>query len=70
MGIIIGAVVGSVVIVVVMGLMCVDLWKQQNRIVATLCLPWPNTSQWLSFLHEERMTTVYGSLVAFRHKDL
>ncbi|GMP54289.1 hypothetical protein CsSME_00019504 [Camellia sinensis var. sinensis] len=38
MGITIGAVVGSVAIVVIMGLMCVDLWKQQNRIVATLCL--------------------------------
>ncbi|CAL5391374.1 unnamed protein product [Camellia sinensis] len=68
MGIIIGAVVGSVAIVVVMGLMCVHLWKQQNMIVATLCLLWPNT--WLSFLHEERMRTVYCSLVAFRYKDL
>ncbi|KAL7219053.1 hypothetical protein ACSBR2_012180 [Camellia fascicularis] len=70
MGIIIGAVVSSVAIVVVMGLMCVDLWKQQNKIVATLCLLWPNTYQWLSFLHEERITTVYGSLVAFRYKYL
>ncbi|THG03728.1 hypothetical protein TEA_009097 [Camellia sinensis var. sinensis] len=68
MGIIIGAVVGSVAIVVVMGLMCVHPWKKQNKIVETLCLLWPNT--WLSFLHEERMTTVYGSLVAFRYKDL
>ncbi|THG13923.1 G-type lectin S-receptor-like serine/threonine-protein kinase At2g19130 [Camellia sinensis] len=70
MGIIIGAVVGSVAIVVILGLICVVLWKQQNRIRATPCLLWPNTSRWLSFLHEEMMTTVYGSLVAFRYKDL
>ncbi|GMP54382.1 hypothetical protein CsSME_00019576 [Camellia sinensis var. sinensis] len=35
MGIIIGVVVGSVAIVVVLGLICVVHWKQQNRIIAT-----------------------------------
>ncbi|CAL5391331.1 unnamed protein product [Camellia sinensis] len=69
-GIIIGAVVGSIALEVVLVLVCVVLLKRQNRIVATSCLLWRNTSRWLSFLHEERMATVYGSLVAFRYKDL
>ncbi|KAL7219048.1 hypothetical protein ACSBR2_012175 [Camellia fascicularis] len=69
-GIIIGAVVGSTALEVVLVLVCVVLLKRQNRIVATPCLLWQNTSRWLSFLHEERMATVYGSLVAFRYKDL
>ncbi|KAL7219069.1 hypothetical protein ACSBR2_012195 [Camellia fascicularis] len=69
-GIIIGAVVGSIALVVILVLVCAVLLKRQNGIVATLCLLWRNTSRWLSFLHEERMATVYGSLVAFGYKDL
>ncbi|CAL5394384.1 unnamed protein product [Camellia sinensis] len=69
-GIIIGAVVGSIALVIILVLVCVVLLKRQNGIVATHCLLWRNTSRWLSFLHEERMATAYGSLVAFRYKDL
>ncbi|KAI8012138.1 G-type lectin S-receptor-like serine/threonine-protein kinase [Camellia lanceoleosa] len=65
-GIIIGAAVGSIALEVVLVLVCVVLLKQQNRIVATPGLLWRNTSRWLSFLHEERMATVYvGSLFNF-----
>ncbi|CAL5391334.1 unnamed protein product [Camellia sinensis] len=69
-GIIIGAVVGSIALVVILVLVCVVLLKRQNGIVAAPCFLLRNTSRWLSFLHEERMATVYGSLVAFRYKDL
>ncbi|THG00310.1 hypothetical protein TEA_000498 [Camellia sinensis var. sinensis] len=64
MGIIIG-VVGSVV---VLGFVYV-VWKQQRRLIATPCVLWPNTC-WLSFLGKDRIDAVYGSLVAFRYKDL
>ncbi|THG03300.1 hypothetical protein TEA_023231 [Camellia sinensis var. sinensis] len=64
MGIIIG-VVGSVV---VLGFVYV-MWKQQRRFIATPCVLWPNTF-WLSFLGKDRIVAVYGSLVAFRYKDL
>ncbi|CAL5336603.1 unnamed protein product [Camellia sinensis] len=64
MGIIIG-VVGSVV---VLGFVYV-MWKQQRRLIATPCVLWPNTF-WLSFLGKDRIVAVYGSLVAFRYKDL
>ncbi|KAL7219052.1 hypothetical protein ACSBR2_012179 [Camellia fascicularis] len=65
LGIIIG-VVGSVV--VVLGLIYV-MWKQQRRLIATPCVLWPNTC-WLSLLGKDRIVAVYGSLVAFRYKDL